>query len=393
MGKASRQKKKRKAEAPEISSHSRGKAVIVSSLIAALAGGIGYAHFRANFPQKPAVQTRQINFGFLQRDQTEIERKVQEAVRYPLINVHEGTGLLDPLDYILYNNLATSAEVDQYLAAFRKEANLKGIDCLETKIGSGVKSGIRVIPETKYDDDVKQYLTLAMNFLRRHNAFQDLEIPKVEWIDDYSQKRNLQAITGFIGLIRVLELELPFECVQQDGKREPGGVIIHKPHRSSQAYFMRFEMEPTIKVTRDANPYVFINTAASTAAGAVGVLQAPFSEILPFMLFPGIERYVEQESRPTLHDVQTVIEAISESLSLYLVEQLLQTAPMREALRFVSVENIRQHRFTLAQKREVYSLVPAAYDFLRMHGVQETVQSFMSNPSEYLAAIKDLAAR
>ena len=162
-------------------------------------------------------------------------------------------------------------------------------------------------------------------------------------------------------------------------------MTIRKPRHISQVYSLRFEIKPTVKVTKDANPYVFI----STAAGAVGVLQAPFSEILPLMLFPGIERYFEQESYLTRHDLETAVETISESLSLYLVEQLLQTAPMRDALRFVSVENIRKHRFVLAEKREAYSLVPAAYDFLQMHGAQETVQSFMENPSEYMATIKD----
>ncbi|HLC71008.1 MAG TPA: hypothetical protein VJI32_03320 [Candidatus Nanoarchaeia archaeon] len=215
MGKASRQKKKKNIEALKNSvSHFWNRIALVSSLGAALAGGIWYSRYRENYPQKSTVQATGINFGFLQHDQTEIEKKVQEAGRYPLINVDEGTGSLDPLNYILYNNLATQVEIDQSLTAFRREAHRKGVDCLETKLGLAVKSGIRVIPETKYLNDVKQYLALAMNFLRRHNAFQNLEIPEVEWVDYYSQKRNSRAITGFIGLTRVSELELPFECVQ-----------------------------------------------------------------------------------------------------------------------------------------------------------------------------------
>src|SRR3989338_5881420 len=119
MGKASRQKKKKNIEALKNSvSHFWNRIALVSSLGAALAGGIWYSRYRENYPQKSTVQATGINFGFLQHDQTEIEKKVQEAGRYPLINVDEGTGSLDPLDYILYNNLATQVEIDQSLTAF-----------------------------------------------------------------------------------------------------------------------------------------------------------------------------------------------------------------------------------------------------------------------------------
>ncbi len=393
MGKASRRKNKVVQPLHQTNHHYR--TVITFSIITALAGGSWYFYSDYTSPKPSLVRSTNINFSFLGYNQDTIDKKAQEAAKYPLASSQEGTAGLNPVDYLIYNGIATSAEINQYLEAFRNTARQAGFECREVKIGSAVRTGVRIIPETTYNKDVKQYLTFAMNFLRRHPGFKDLHTPEVEWIDYGSQKYNRSAIAGYVALTRVSELDMPLECTLPDGRKEPGRAIKHEPHYGSQAYLMKLHVEENrVRIKKNKEPYLFVGTAG----GVVGVLQAPFSEILPVMLFSGIERYVEQEEQlsdsrnamDVLNDVGTLTEAISESLSLYLVEEILKENEMEDALRFVSLDEVKNHRFALAKKEPKYSLVPAAYELLQKWGIKETIGSFMNDPHEYMAALHAL---
>ncbi len=252
-------------------------------------------------------------------------------------------------------------------------------------------SRLRAIPEPekKYAESYQEYCTFAGEFLYRVPELSSLPRPQLDFRFPQDNQRRRGVIPAYIcrGFLEEWKIATAFQLA--DGREVKALVpAFSLPAIGGKVHGLRMNANglPTDACT------IMLCTVNHHH------LQAPFSEISGLMLYEGIERYVAQEEdrirrgeyAPTgtemAANVETLMETITESISIHLARRVRQEPGMRNCP--LSPREIETSGLSLAGAGKQYAYVPQAYAYLRDKGLEQVVKKFMEDPAGYLSEVK-----
>ena len=286
-------------------------------------------------------------------------------------------------------------------------ANTKGISETEKEYGQKVirfrvndqiQHRHKVVPEPDitYAAQYQAYAEFATHFLFEHPELQSFPQFPIEWLFPQDRKPE-RAIPAYIVHSYIQEQKIRLEFILKDRSKVNAEIMYPKLGSGGRLLggSWNFDSETGELEKSTWHPQIIVSTYNKYA------LQAPFSEITPLMFAEGIGKDTRQlaEKNPLpnsferkkeiLRDSERLGETITESVSIYMLTQLIQHPSMTQARPRTSITKIEQAGAELALVSDGrYSDVPKAYEYLKKNGLRATVHLFTDDPVLYLERVK-----
>jgi len=254
-------------------------------------------------------------------------------------------------------------------------------------------------PEIRYAAQYKAYAEFATDFLFEHADLQTLPKIPIEWLFPQNDKPEGRFVPAYIAHSYIREQKIGLEFMLQDQRKVKAEVVYPQLRSGGTMLGARWNFDPETGEFSGGNwsPAIIVSTYNQYA------LQAPFSEMTPLMFAEGIGKYIRRlaEKNPgpdslarrkeIICDTHKLGETITESVSLYLLTELLLHPAMVRARQRTSALKIESAAQELASADEgLYADVPQAYEYLKRKGLRVTVGLFMDDPGLYLGKVKSI---
>ncbi|MBW3002250.1 hypothetical protein KY338_03765 [Candidatus Woesearchaeota archaeon] len=212
----------------------------------------------------------------------------------------------------------------------------------------------------------KKYLEIAANFL--YTRLPNLPKTGIDFVvlkpgDDFTKNANCKGLVGLMNhkvYTVACEDKITGKYAEAELYHNDQGSFTHQNH--------------DLRTNKYDNWIVFGSAAA--------VIQAPFSELIPYALLMQNTRLTEEREYQT---ISVMVEAISEGLSYLLSEQIV------DMLNIPNGRNILKQDLEsmLNNRPQIYSQVRNSINWLRQNGMQKGLDIYLKNPDRFMQKIKN----